>query len=325
MLMINKLCVHHFPYPSTITITQLVFSIIFIYTLKFMGMIKVDPLTFEKAKPYTAYVAAFAAGLYTNMKALEVSNIETLIIFRAASPLVVALLDTVFMGRALPSPRSWVALGALLGGCFGYTWTDEAVNTMGLSAYLYPSLYLVFICFQMTYGKKILQQVPMETFWGPVLYNNVLCLPFLLVFLVQSGEIGQLMEKKDVFALGPSATFYLLMGCIVGTAIGYSGWYCRAHISATSFTLVGVVNKCITMTVNVAIWDQHASASGLLALLIALMGSTLYEQSPMRDGYQPLARVKEVSSPAQDDAADTADDDSSTTTSRIRTTESKAS
>jgi GDP-mannose transporter len=289
MLMLNKLSVHHFPYPSTITILQLVFSIFFIYSLKLMGLITVDAFTMAKAKPYAAYVFAFAAGLYTNMKALEVSNVETLIIFRSASPLVVAVLDTVFMGRAPPSARSWVALGVLLAGCFAYTMTDEAKQTLGWSAYLYPSMYLVFICFQMTYGKIILQSVHMETFWGPVLYNNVLCLPFLLLFLLQSGEIGELMEKRDAMALAPSATgqVYLLLGCVVGTAIGYSGWYARAHISATSFTLVGVVNKCITMAVNVAIWDKHASAPGLLALLIALMASTLYEQSPMREGRQP--------------------------------------
>jgi len=42
------------------------------------------------------------------------------------------------------------------------------------------------------------------------------------------------------------------LSCIVGIAIGYSGWWCRDLISATSYTLVGVINKLLTVTVSVS-------------------------------------------------------------------------
>lgn len=46
--------------------------------------------------------------------------------------------------------------------------------------------------------------------------------------------------------------------------------------------MVGVVNKMLTVLVNVLIWDQHASAKGIFALLICLGGGALYQQAPLR-------------------------------------------
>jgi hypothetical protein len=41
-------------------------------------------------------------------------------------------------------------------------------------------------------------------------------------------------------------------GCLqTGTLIGYTSWSCRSLMSATSFTLVGVINKFLTILLNV--------------------------------------------------------------------------
>ena len=59
---------------------------------------------------------------------------------------------------------------------------------------------------------------------------------------------------------------------------------CRSMVSATSFTLVGVINKFLTILLNVFIWDKHASATGILALILGLLGGTFYRQAPPREG-----------------------------------------
>ena len=77
-----------------------------------------DDFEWSKVKPYTVYVLAFVLGCYTNMKALEKSNVETVIVFRTCVPLCVGLLDWMFLGRELPSPRSAAALVMILLGEF---------------------------------------------------------------------------------------------------------------------------------------------------------------------------------------------------------------
>jgi hypothetical protein len=53
-------------------------------------------------------------------------------------------------------------------------------------------------------------------------------------------------------------------------------------ISATSFTLVGVVNKFLTLLLNVIIWDKHSSPTGILAVCICLLCGVFYQQAPRK-------------------------------------------
>jgi len=54
-------------------------------------------------------------------------------------------------------------------------------------------------------------------------------------------------------------------------------------VSATTFTLVGVVNKFLTVLLNVAIWDKHSTPLGLFAVCLCLLAGMFYQQAPRRD------------------------------------------
>lgn len=54
-------------------------------------------------------------------------------------------------------------------------------------------------------------------------------------------------------------------------------------VSATTYTLVGVVNKFLTVLLNVLVWDKHSSPFGIFAVCVCLLSGTLYQQSPRRD------------------------------------------
>ncbi len=85
----------------------------------------------------------------------------------------------------------------------------------------------------------------------------------------------------DIRAMPAIGTYILLFSCIAGTAIGYTSWLCRSLVSATSFTLVGVVNKFLTVLLNVMIWDKHSSQTGLFAVCICLGAGFFYQQAPL--------------------------------------------
>lgn len=79
-----------------------------------------------------------------------------------------------------------------------------------------------------------------------------------------------------------ASVLLLIVGSVVGTGIGYSGWWCREMVSATSFTLIGVMNKCLTILLNLFIWDQHAKPGGIVCLFVCIAGGMIYQQAPMR-------------------------------------------
>ena len=74
----------------------------------------------------------------------------------------------------------------------------------------------------------------------------------------------------------------VLSGCVAGTLIGWAGWQCRSLVSATSYTLIGVVNKLLTVVMSVLFLDKHASGTGIFALCLCIAASTQYSQAPMR-------------------------------------------
>ena len=54
------------------------------------------------------------------MKALQLSNVETVIVFRACTPLCVSFLDYYFLNRNFPSRRSILSLSLICIGAYGY-------------------------------------------------------------------------------------------------------------------------------------------------------------------------------------------------------------
>ena len=145
------------------------------------------------------------------------------------------------------------------------------------------------ISFEMAYGKLIITGVDLKTRSGPVLYTNALGWPPMLLFAHLGGEYAKLRahwQATEPWDEGPPippvGLALLLLGCVVGTGIGYSGWWCRGQVSAASYTLIGVMNKCLTVLVNSLVWDQHASPEGIVSLCLCLLGGAVYRQAPMR-------------------------------------------
>ncbi len=63
-------------------------------------------------------------------------------------------------------------------------------------------------------------------------------------------------------------------------------------VSATTYTLVGVVNKFLTVLLNVFLWDKHSTGAGIASVLLCLLAGTLYQQAPRRDEARKLAAAE---------------------------------
>jgi len=293
MLLINKMTLHHLPYPSLVTLVQLGVALVLIYGMKMCLGLPVDAIQWKFIVPYSYYIIGFALGVYCNMKSLSLSNVETVIVFKALSPCVVSFLDALFLGREYPSRRSWMALGLIVLGALGYAGHDAKFQSQGTAAYQWPFCYLLVISFEMAYGKSLLKSVDLKTQSGPVVYTNLLGIPPMMMFAAMGNEYGRFSQDHLVVSNGNgsngsdasiSAIAYVLLflGCVAGTGIGYSSWWCRGMVSATSFTLIGVMNKCLTILLNILVWDQHAPPLGIASLALCLVGGSLYRQAPLR-------------------------------------------
>jgi len=313
LVLVNKLILHQLPYPSLVISFQLLAAIGIIYGLSLSGIVECDPLRWKYILPYLAYTVAFSLGVLCNMKSLQYSNVETVIVFRALAPCIVAILDSLFLGREFPSTRSWLGLSVIVMGAFGYALTDPQFENQGYSAYFWPTLYCAIISFEMAYGKKIIKSVDLKTMWGPVLYTNLLGFPPMMLFAQMGNEYNRFWEDlwiREEARLPPGSMLLLIIGCLIGTGIGYTSWWCRDKVSATSFTLIGVLNKCMTVLFNLLMWENHAPPLGIASLALCLVGGLLYRQAPMR-ALQSRSASRHDMIPKDDDVWDTEVNESS--------------
>lgn len=278
LAVINKYAITKFNYPGLLTALQYLTSALGVWVLGKLGFLHHDPFVVETAKKFLPAALVFYLAIFTNTNLLRHANVDTFIVFRSLTPLLVALADTAFRKQPCPSKLTFAALVIILGGAFGYVATDSAFT---LTAYSWAFAYLITITTEMVYIKHMVMNLGLNT-WGFVLYNNLLSLMMAPIFWILTGEYG------DVFAaLGANAGnwfeldafFAVSLSCVFGLLISFFGFAARKAISATAFTVTGVVNKFLTVVINVLIWEKHASPFGLVCLCITIVGGVMYQQS----------------------------------------------
>lgn len=205
---------------------------------------------------------------------MQFANVETFIVFRASTPLLIGIAEWAFMGRELPTPRSLFAMLALIGGAFVYVSTDAHFVVTG---YVWVAIWYAIFCFDQLYIKHAVDTVKMRSNWGRVFYTNLWA---SLMLAVMTAALEPTILSSMEWTFKPVAA--LTASCLAGVAMSYFAFLCRAAISATSFTVVGNVCKILTVLINVSIWDKHASPIGLGALLACLAAAAAYQQSPKR-------------------------------------------
>jgi GDP-mannose transporter len=281
MLVANKLALHYNPVPALVVCAQVAATVGFILILRATGLSEVDTFDWPRVKVFLPYTLSFVLVLYSNGRAIQHSNVETVIVFRACTPLIVSGLDYALLGREMPSYRSLASLAGMAVSVVGYALSDSEFLLNGISAYGWVTLYVLSVVFETTYGKKICQGVKFNApVWGQVMYCNAIGLLPLLGVAFVAGE-PKYLETNGV-NLETKAWMALLASCFVGVGIAWAVWNCRNQVAATTFTLIGVVCKLLSVMLNVFIWDKHATPIGIIWLVVCLGCSSMYRQSPMR-------------------------------------------
>ncbi|EOD28970.1 hypothetical protein EMIHUDRAFT_234330 [Emiliania huxleyi CCMP1516] len=264
LLLVNKLCLKEVALPSFLAVLQFIASVLCAVGMSAAGAADLDPLEWPRVRIYLFYIALFATAIYSNLQALTHSNVETLIVFRACGPLLVSVLEWRLLGRALPSRWSAVALSGIFACAAGYVASDNAFAMHGLRAYT-CGVYFVSICLSDTCGKQIISGLRWRTMWGPV-------------------------PRLAAAAWRPRGVALYALSCLFGIAISFTGWRCRALVSATCYT--------------VAIWEHHATPEGIACLAGCLLCAAAYRPAPMRRSEDQLARGRgDAEAPRDDDGS----------------------
>jgi len=286
---VNKIGITVFPFPATLLAVQLGFAAVGMWIMGALKVVEVEPLTTEKVFAFGVTPLAFLATLVANIKILEYANVETFIMVRNSTPLATCVLDWFFLGRELPDMRSWFALLIAALGAGGYMYFDAQFQ---MTAYSWAVGWLAIFLFDQVYIKHVISTVQMSN-WTRVYYTNFIAALPVLVYATQfEGFPANLQIYTNASTLLGASVVGI--SCAMGMAMSFFSFYARDSLPATSFTVVGNICKILSVLLNVIIWDKHASPTGLMALLLCILGSGLYKPAPAREKSEKLPLIQKI-------------------------------
>ena len=276
MLLFNKACMMVLPAPCTVTFLQVTGTTLLIAGAWCCSLVDIQAVTRAVLWQYVLYSVLFVLGINFTMRSLASTSVDTVLLFRSCSPLLVSFIDTLCLGREMPSRRSCASMLCIV---LGATWfaASELHYTSGLDV---PGVYvntvnLLLTATLMTWGKHVTDSSDVNLTTSVFICNLTSIVPILALAVLEQEHLVireyRWLSEYDVVVLGIS--------CVMGTALSYLGWQMRMMMSATSFTVVGVLNKVLTVILNGMIWPDHALWSSTIGLMFSLVGGSFYQQA----------------------------------------------
>ncbi|VFQ93717.1 unnamed protein product [Cuscuta campestris] len=274
---INKWAIMKFPYPGALTALQYFTSAAGVLICGRLKLIERDNLELVTLWRFLPAAIIFYLSLFTNSELLLHANVDTFIVFRSAVPIFVAIGETLYLHQPWPTLKTFLSLGTIFAGSVVYVMTDYQIT---LTAYGWALAYLLSMSVDFVYIKHVVMTIGLNT-WGLVLYNNLEALLLFPIELLIMGELKkiehEIRDESDWYGL--QVVLPVALSCLFGLSISFFGFSCRKAISATGFTVLGIVNKLLTVVINLVIWDKHSSFVGTVGLLICMFGGIMYQRS----------------------------------------------
>lgn len=285
MLVLNKRAVMLIPDPVTLLLLQTSSTAAFVLMLSWFGIAQLQYPTPHTLKQFAYVACIFLGTIYANMRVVQHAGVNLFLVLRCSTPLIVSVMDAVWLGRELPNGRS---VGALLGistcgGVYAYLKATASVEERSItnedSLIFFSCMWLVIFVIDMVFIKYVIESTN-TTGWGAAAMQNAWASLFLLVAWVGEGLVASDGEPMEWTA--PSL---VVVGgtCLVGTLLSYSGMSLRTKMTATMFTVVGVVCKMLSILLN-ELWigEDGTEWPRLVCILGCIVFSSQYRQAPLR-------------------------------------------
>lgn len=271
MVVTNKLVLDRLRFPLTLTTCQL--SAAFVITCPKLLLTGFSKVSLRDVLLYALEASLFALSLYANLQALMRTGVGTVIVGRSAVPLITFIFEAMLAAevRFRTMIRSVLSLIGVITFSTLYAATDGRVHMKSRIDAFWLTFWIFLVACQMIFGKWLISTVPLGR-WERVFYTNSCALPFMLA--LSQKELVEIYRTRSL--ISSSTVGLVLISCFVGIGISYSSWRLRELVSPTTFGLVGVVNKMVTVCVSALIWPESFSLQGIVAITGCVLSALLY-------------------------------------------------
>lgn len=244
---------------------------------KSSGLVNYARFDVRIAKQWIPVNLCFVAMLLTSFVAMRYLSVPMITIFKQLANLVTATGEYYIFGKPVSKGvvLSFVLMiaGAILAAVndlsfsfLGYCW--QAANCVSTSSYV---LYL----------KHATRTVQLSKF-GMVFYNNLLSLPMLAIIAIANAEPTTLLEAYRQGLLDARFFAFNALAGTFGMLLNVASVWCVAATSATTYAVVGALNKIPVTIFGFLIFNVIISRDMAIYITMSLCGGFLYSYEKFR-------------------------------------------
>lgn len=284
LLVLNKVAIRAIPNASLLLLIQLGSTVVILAAPALFGKTSVNFRPNRKVvRAYITVAVVFLATIYSNFQVIHSIGINPFIVLRCSTPLMVSVLDWALMSRTLPNIKSAFALCGILACGSMYARlkvVDPSVSEYSAAThwFLWSMIWLLSFLLDMVYIKYVVEAYPCSGS-ERTLYQNFLALPILVLLLTTGVEKYSLFE---VTGASQSAYIAVLVSCFAGATLSFTGMSLRSELSATSFTVLGIVCKMASSFLNEIFIEPERDLARLLCVVGVIVSSACYKQAPLK-------------------------------------------
>lgn len=282
MVLLNKFALSAFDFHSitSLLIFQCLFCVVAVRTTAALGMITLEPWNWKIAATWFPANVVFVCMLWTSFPALQLLGVAMVTVLKNLTNLFTIAGDMAFYDKSY-NMGVWATLGlmmlsALCGAItdlnfngVGYAW--QLVNCVFTAGYSLTLRGIMDKVVPMTRNKKRLDEYSM------VLYNNVLSLPLLIIAAGVNGEFTTILQEPAVYNIRFQAAACL--SAICGFLISFCSLWFLSTTTATTYSLVGSLNKLPIAIFGLFIFDTAWDIKNIASIAVGLLAGIVFARA----------------------------------------------
>ncbi|XP_078152550.1 golgi nucleotide sugar transporter 1 isoform X1 [Carex rostrata] len=285
MILVNKFVLSGYDFSAGISLMlyQNFVSVIVVSILSLSGMISTEPLTWRLVRVWLPVNFIFVGMLITSMFSLKHINVAMVTILKNVTNVITALGETYLFGK-YHDTKVWTALALMIVSAISGGITDISFNAVG---YLWQFCNCILTASYSLTLRRVMDTAKQATKSGNlnefsmVLLNNTLSLPLGLFLVLVFNEIDYLTTTpllKD-----PMFWIVITSSGFMGLAISFTSMWFLHQTSATTYSLVGSLNKIPLSLAGILLFHVPTSIKNAMSILFGLLAGIFFAKAKMRE------------------------------------------
>ncbi|KAG2711560.1 hypothetical protein I3843_04G076200 [Carya illinoinensis] len=284
MILINKLVLSSYDFNAGISLMvyQNLISVIIVSILSFLGIISTEPLTWRLVKVWLPVNVIFVGMLITSMFSLKYINVAMVTVLKNVTNVITAL-GEMYLFSTHHDSRVWASLFLMIISAISGGVTDLSFHAVGyawqIANCFLTASYSLTLRRVMDTAKQVTKSGNLNEF-SMVLLNNTLSLPLGILLIFVFNEVDYL-SRTPLLSL-PTFWFVMTISGVLGLAISFTSMWFLHQTGATTYSLVGSLNKIPLSIAGILLFKVPTSLENSTSILFGLLAGVFFARAKMR-------------------------------------------